>query len=318
MKIFGRRVLAFTILALALLMIISGGMGYLLISHEPKTDHLLLETQKELVKNKERRQEKINKAEYGGEVTHVEGAAIAEARKNYSSSIEEYGIGSVYIPTAKISLPLLAGTSEWNLLNGVATASADQKLGEGLFIGMSHNLINQRLLQNIDQVEKEDFVYLTDFNEVFTYKVSEQGVVHETESYYLRDPGRDASAKLLLYRCEGGVNTEWRRIIYGNYIKKEKIGEVDEEILEGLMINLEEGNTIEKIESESIGSDEISAQKERGSKNVFEHAMIKVLDSIGQIDFLSHLFLKSYGFADSYPLLFILLVIFLLIIYYLV
>lgn len=298
-------------------MILAGGIGYLLVSHDPKIDHLISETQKEFAQNKNKRQEKIENAEYEGVVTHVEGSAIAEARENYSSSIEEYGIGSVYIPTSEISLPLLAGTSEWNLLNGVATASANQELGKGLFVGMSHNLVNQRLLQNIDQAEKGDVVYLTDFNDVYTYKISEQTVVHETESSYLEEPDEGEEAKLLLYRCEGELNTDWRRIIYGNYIKKEKIREVDEDILKGLMIDFKEISTKENIESYSPKTDKVESPKEENSKKIFEQAKTKIIDSISQLDFLSHFFLRVYGFADRYTISFFILVLLLFVIYYL-
>lgn len=318
MKKKGRKILAIGVLSLAILMILAGGMGYLLVSHEPEAEHLIYETQKEFSENKDKRQEKIENADYEGVVTHVEGSAIAKARENYSSSIEEYGIGSVYIPASEISLPLLAGRSESNLLNGVATASASQELGKGLFIGMSHNLVNQRLLQNIDQAEKGDVVYLTDFNDVYTYKISEQTVVHETESSYLEEPDEGEGAKLLLYRCEGELNTDWRRIIYGNYIKKEKIEEVDEDILKGLMIDFEEINTKEKTESYSSKTDKIESPKEENSKKTLEQTKIKVIDFISQLDFLSYLFLRVYAFADSYTAPFFILVLLLFIIYYLV
>lgn len=221
MKDILKKMIAAMSLFLTLAMILFGGLGYLLISHEPQSSHLMSQTQKEFAQNKNKRQEKIERGQYDGEVTHVEGAAIAQARENYSSSIEEYGIGSVYIPSSDISLPLLAGTSEWNLLNGVATASASQKLGEGLYIGISHKQVNQRLLQNIDQAKKGDLVYLTDFSDVYIYKITEQKVVHETESSYLKEPKPEEGPKLLLYRCEGEFNTD-RRIIYGDYLEKRK------------------------------------------------------------------------------------------------
>lgn len=253
------------------------------------------------------------------EVTHVEGAAISEARLNYNSSVEEYGIGSVYIPSSNISIPLLAGTSEWNLLNGVATASANQKLGEGLFIGLSHNLVNERLLQNIDQAEKNDLVYLTDFTNVYIYKISEQKVVHETESYYLQEPNEGEDAKLLLYRCEGELNTDWRRIIYGDYIKKEKIKDVDEKILAGLMIDVE-GIKEEspEIDSSKTYNKQNQRNNKKESKNIFQIIVSKIIDWISKSDALTTFSLRIYGLADSYTLFFFLFILLLFIIYYLI
>ncbi|GEM02240.1 LPXTG-site transpeptidase (sortase) family protein [Halolactibacillus halophilus] len=311
-----RRIIANSALFMAVILVLSGVSGYLLISHEPKTEHLLSETQKEFLENKEERQNKIESAEYGGEVTHVDGSAIAKARENYSSSVEEYGIGSVYIPASEISLPLLAGTSEENLLNGVATASAEKELGEGLFIGMSHNVINQRLLQNIDQAEKDDLVYLTDFTDVYTYRITEQTVVHETESSYLKEPEENETAKLLLYRCEGEYNTDWRRIVYGDYIKKEKISEVDKDILKGLMIDVEVINSTEKLESDTQEVSTVEYQTEEDSKNIFEQIQTKTTDIISQKNILTQLFLRVYALADSYTIFFFMLVFLLFVIYY--
>lgn len=314
-----KKIIAVTTLLLGLILILSGGLGYLLISHEPQTTHIISENQKEFLKDKEKRQEKIENAEYGGEVTHVEGAAISEARLNYSSSVEEYGIGSVYIPSINISIPLLAGTSEWNLLNGVATASANQKLGEGLFIGLSHNLVNQRLLQNIDQAEKNDLVYLTDFTDVYIYKISEQKVVHETESSYLQEPNEGEDAKLLLYRCEGELNTDWRRIIYGDYIKKEKIKEADEKILAGLMIDVEgikEENP--EIDSSKTYNKQSQIDNKKESKNILQRIVSKIIDWISKSDTLTSFSLRIYGLADSYTLFFFLFILLLFTIYYLI
>lgn len=327
MKDIIRKFIAFTSLFLALLIILSGGLGYLLISHEPQTAPLIFESQKKFSENKEKRDEIIENAEYGGEVTHIEGAPLIEARMNYRSTVEEYGIGSVYIPAGNISIPLLAGTSEWNLLNGVATSSPDQTLGEGLFVGTSHNLVNQRLLQNIDQVQQNDFVYLTDFSDVYIYKVSEQKVVHETESSYLEEPNEGEVPKLLLYRCEGKYNTDWRRIVYGDYITKEQMEEVDEEILTGLMIDVEVGNeeNLEgNLESDSSKIYEESRikenliEKEKESKSTTQRMVSKIIDKVNQSDALTNFFLKVYGLADSYTVPFFLFVLLLFVIFYLV
>lgn len=328
MKDILRKIIAVVSLFLALSMILFGGLGYLLISHEPQSSQLMSQTQKEFAKNKSKRQEKIDRAQYDGEVTHVEGAAIAQARENYSSSIEDYGIGSVYIPTSNISVPLLAGTSEWNLLNGVATASASQKLGEGLYIGISHNLVNQRLLQNIDQAKKGDLVYLTDFSDVYIYKITEQKVVHETESSYLKEPKAEEDPKLLLYRCEGEFNTDWRRIIYGDYLEKKRIEDLDDDILSGLMIDYQLIDSSEELDGQTPINHEESKQEEESqiedgrpeenSKNIFEKTKINIINFISQNNFLSRLSLRVYSLADSHTFVYIMVILLLFLIYYLI
>ena len=142
-----KKLIAYFSLSLAFILIISGATGYLIMGSEGDPESAIKLVEKELSKSAHARQKRINQANYDEEVDFARGAEIAEAKKNYHSTIEKYGIGSIYMPKANISVPILAGTSEWNLFNGVATARAKQELGEGLFIGLSDNLINDTLLQ---------------------------------------------------------------------------------------------------------------------------------------------------------------------------
>lgn len=164
-------------------------------------------------------------------------------------------------------------------------------------------------------MEKDDLIYVTDFKDVYIYKTEVQKVVHKNESSYFKEPEEDEEAKILLYRCEGDYGTEWRRIVYGSYIKKERIEDVDKEILGGLMIEVEE-SIEKKIGTESSEADRVAAPKVEKNKNIIDNLIIKIINLTNQIDFLPHLFLKVYGFSDSYPFLFFILVFSLLIIYY--
>lgn len=59
MKIFWRKILAFITLALTLLLIISGGMGYFIISQEPQINNLISQNKKEIEQNTTIRKKKL-------------------------------------------------------------------------------------------------------------------------------------------------------------------------------------------------------------------------------------------------------------------
>lgn len=318
----GRKIISSSSLLFALFLLFSGMTGYLLISSEPENKDMLYDIQEGFQQDESARNDRINSAEYDGEVNYARGSEMAEARKHYESSIEDYGIGSIYMPKADISVPLLAGTSEWNLFNGVATDSPDQQLGEGLFVGLSHNLINGTLLKDIDKMSESDLVYLTDFEDVYIYKTLDQKVVHETNGDYFEEPANDESPKLLLYRCEGSSGTDWRRVVYGEYIDKKPVSEVSDNILDGLQIDTE---LVDKSQSSAKDSTELKSlesnhDKDDGSlfikiKNVLYSLRDKLAELISKKEYLRDYFLASYSLVDENTVIFGIVIVTLFLIY---
>lgn len=297
-----KKLIAYFSLSLAFILIISGATGYLIMGSEGDPGSAIKLVEKELSKSAHARQKRINQANYDEEVDFARGAEIAEAKKNYHSTIEKYGIGSIYMPKANISVPILAGTSEWNLFNGVATARANQELGEGLFIGLSHNLINDTLLKNIDQMNPGDYIYASDFEDVYTYKVIDQEVVHETNKNYFVEPAEDERGRMLLYRCEGGYGTDYRRVLYSEFVSKEPVFKTEDNILKGLNI---ESDAASDSDNEKEITDEGLELKGRDEElTILDSLVNKVVQSIGQYDLLNNYFLTVYAQVDRQPLLF--------------
>lgn len=287
---------------LAVVMTLSGAIGYFIMSSEADAGSSIREAQKELSETEEARQDRIDNASYDEEVDFARGSDIAEAKKHYHSTIEEYGIGSIYMPKSGISVPILAGTSEWNLFNGVGTGRADQELGEGLFIGLSHNLVNERLLKNIDQMNAGDFIYASDFKKVYIYEVINQKVVHETNNHYFKEPEEDESGKMLLYRCEGKSGTDWRRALYAEFIESKPVSEIDKDILKGLEIEVDEvEETTDVVEEVIEENDEVTETNEKG---FLDKWIGKFADFIGEYKELNDYFLSVYSIADSHPIIF--------------
>lgn len=295
-----KKVISYFSFTLAIIIIISGSVGYLIMVSEVDASPSIKLVQKELSKGDNIRQERIDNASYDEEVDYARGAEIAEAKKNYHSSIEEYGIGSIYMPEANISVPILAGTSEWNLFNGVGTGRPNQELGEGLFVGLSHNLANDTLLGDIDKMNTGDYLYASDFEDVYAYKVIDQEVVHETDKDYFIEPSEGDSSKMLLYRCEGEYGTEYRRIVYSEFVSKEPISKTSNSILKGLNIELDKPIDIDG-ETE-IEYEDLTDEKEEA--DLYDDIIGKVVSFIGKYDKLNNYFLSVYSQVDSYPLAF--------------
>lgn len=308
-----KKLIAYFSLTLAFILIISGATGYLIMGSEGDAESTIKLVKKELSKSDNARQERIDQASYDEEVDFARGAEIAEAKKNYHSTIEEYGIGSIYMPEANISVPILAGTSEWNLFNGVATGRANQELGEGLFLGLSHNLINDTLLKNIDQLNRGDYLYASDFEDVYTYQVIDQEVVHETDKNYFVEPSEDEQGKMLLYRCEGGYGTDFRRVLYSEFVSKKPVVETEDEILKGLNI---ESDTASDSDNGKESTDEgLDLEARDEELSVLDRLVNKVVQYIGQYDVLNNYFLTVYAQVDRQPLLFIVFVFLLFALY---
>ena len=299
-----KKLIAYFSLSLAFILIISGATGYLIMGSEGDPESAIKLVEKELSKSAHARQKRINQANYDEEVDFARGAEIAEAKKNYHSTIEKYGIGSIYMPEANISVPILAGTSEWNLFNGVATARANQELGEGLFIGLSHNLINDTLLKNIDQMTPGDYIYASDFEDVYTYKVIDQEVVHETNKNYFVEPAEDERGRMLVYRCEGGYGTAYRRVLYSEFVSKEPVYKTEDNILKGLNIESDAASDSDSDNEKEITDEGLELEGRDEKLSVFDRLRKKVVQSISQYDVLNNYFLTVYAQVDRQPLLF--------------
>ena len=87
-----KKLIAYFSLSLAFILIISGATGYLIMGSEGDPESAIKLVEKELSKSAHARQKRINQANYDEEVDFARGAEIAEAKKNYHSTIEKYGI----------------------------------------------------------------------------------------------------------------------------------------------------------------------------------------------------------------------------------
>lgn len=165
-------------------------------------------------------QKKTAAAAYPTEnVRSVGSQELAAARIKYSASWQKWAIGALSIPSVAVDQPVLAGMTEANLLNGVATYNAKERMGQGNFIVSSHNMVGAQMLLNpISGVQAGAPIYLTDWQRVYVYQATVNQVVDEHAVQYLAQP-RDDQPVVTLIRCSGGYGTPYRRIVQGRLTK---------------------------------------------------------------------------------------------------
>lgn len=205
-----------------------------------------------------KRKKKLEEATYcPRQIKPVTPAAYAKAQLQYVEIVNQWGVGSLFIPTADIHSKILAGIDNQNLMVGVGTYYKAQQLGKGNVVLLAHNLVQGGgVLENLRKTGLQQVFYLTDFTDVFEYVAEKNQVVEESRGELLDIPEVGESAIVTLIRCEGGINTPNRAVVQGKFLKKYPAGEATEEVKLGL------GLTEARWISEEVSSDQQSAIQE--------------------------------------------------------
>ena len=208
--------------------------------------------------NQRKRKKKFEEATYcPRQIKPVTPAAYAKAQLHYVEIVNQWGVGSLFIPSADIHSKILAGIDNQNLMVGVGTYYKDQQLGKGNVVLMAHNLVQGGgVLGNLRKTGLQQVFYLTDFIDVFEYVAEKNEVVDQSRGEIMDIPALGESAIVTLIRCEGGMNTPNRAIVQGTFLKKYPASEATEEVKLGL--GLAEGLWI----SEEVSSGQQNVTKE--------------------------------------------------------
>ncbi|WP_270744813.1 class C sortase [Lactococcus petauri] len=170
--------------------------------------------------------DKILKADYDeSKIASVNVTNFAESRKNLQQTVNDNGIGKLYIPKEEVNLPILAGISQTNLMTGASTYRQGQKLGKGNYVLLAHNIYNVNTNKNVDvlfnrisNLVKGDKIYATDFQNVYEYQVIKNEVIKDTQVDVVNSDVKGTPI-LTLIRCEGNVGTIYRRLVQGRLTK---------------------------------------------------------------------------------------------------
>ncbi|MFI3618849.1 class A sortase [Enterococcus avium] len=195
------------------------------------------------------------------QIKPVEASEYASAQLKFTELVNQWGIGSVFIPSAGIQTKILSGMSNQNLMVATGTYYPDQKLGKGNFVLLAHNLVQGGgPLGNLPNTKIGHIIYATDFSRVYEYIVTKNSNVDHTEGELLDVPSDKEEALITLFRCEGNLNTPTRALVQGKYSKSYSAKDAPEDVKIGLGLGIieESGIPVERVES--------SKSIERGSK----------------------------------------------------
>ncbi|HHB0714501.1 class A sortase [Enterococcus faecium] len=165
----------------------------------------------------------------------VHAEEFAEAQLHYEDLVNQWGIGAVYIPSSSIQTKILAGMSNENLMVGVGTYRAEQRLGKGNYVLLAHNLVQGGgALKNLRQTSEGSLIYATDFANIYEYRVTKNQVMNQSEGEVLDEPKAEEIPLITFIRCEGGLNTTQRAVVQGTFVSSYPASEADNELKEKL------------------------------------------------------------------------------------
>lgn len=210
----------------------------------------------------------------------VHAEEFAEAQLHYEDIVNQWGIGAVYIPSSSIQTKILAGMSNENLMVGVGTYRAEQRLGKGNYVLLAHNLVQGGgSLKNLRQTSEGSLIYATDFANIYEYRVIKNQVVNQSEGEILDEPKAEETPLITFIRCEGGLNTTQRAVVQGTFVSSYPASEADNELKEKLGLvsvvqdqkqvdNTIVSNSMDTVSNHDITSDEHTNQSVKKSKEM--------------------------------------------------
>ncbi|EMF0042714.1 class A sortase [Enterococcus hirae] len=213
----------------------------------------------------------------------VHAKEFAEAQLHYEDIVNQWGIGAVYLPSSSIQTKILAGMSNENLMVGVGTYRADQRLGKGNYVLLAHNLVQGGgVLKNLRQTSEGSLIYATDFANIYEYRVTKNQVVNQSEGEVVDEPKAEETPLITFIRCEGGVNTTQRAVVQGMFVSSYPASEADNELKEKLglvSVVQDQGQAVNTIVSNPTAtlSDHDTTSKEHTNQSVKKSKEINVL-----------------------------------------
>ena len=132
---------------------------------------------------------------------------------NAATSDASDSIGKIAIPKVGIRLPIFYGLSQNNLMRGAGTMKQDEQMGEtGNYALAGHHMENEKILFGpLENIQKGDKIYVTNGQNVYTYKVTQKVIVNQTQVQWLDNV---PNQKLItLVTCSSGQEGVQTRII---------------------------------------------------------------------------------------------------------
>lgn len=149
-------------------------------------------------------------------VGEVNSKAIVKATMKEPSD----AIGKISIPSVGLRLPIFYGMATNNMMRGACTMRPDEKMGmQGNYCLAGHHMLDDQILFGpLQNVKQGNYVYLTDGENVYTYKVILTEIVNEYQTFWINNiPNKKL---LTLITCASGHKGETKRIIIRGELQK--------------------------------------------------------------------------------------------------
>ena len=215
--------------------------------------------------NQEKQEEKLKKATYcSKQIKPVTPVAYAKAQLQYVEIVNQLGVGALYIPSSDIHSKILAGINNENLMVGVGTYYKNQRLGDGNYVLLAHNLVQGGgTLVNLPKTTLQQVFYLTDFTTVYEYVARKNDIVEKSHGELMTIPTDGHSPLVTLIRCEGGINTPKRAVVQGEFLKEYPASEASKSVKLGLGLIEGRWNSGEKLPNQQSDKEETTIQKKK-------------------------------------------------------
>ena len=146
-------------------------------------------------------------------------------------NMKEYApIGAFVIPKIDQTIAVMDGVGGNNMYRGASEQYLDQEMGVGNYVLSSHRMYNGTLFARLEEVEVGDEVYLTDYEKVYKYEVTESdNNVEVTRTHLLQDIKYPI---LTFYGCtsDGTMRVVKQAKLIG-YSLIEDLGDADRELI---------------------------------------------------------------------------------------
>ncbi len=118
----------------------------------------------------------------------IKDVSISSIIKGSQNLNKDFVIGTIYIPSLHINLPIMKGLSDANLMAGAATMKPDQSFGVGNYTLAGHQMNNKSLLfASLMDIEIDSEVYISDGEYIYEYIIYDTLIVPETAIEMLSD-----------------------------------------------------------------------------------------------------------------------------------
>jgi len=113
-------------------------------------------------------------------------------------------IGRLIIPSVHLELPIMEGVSNEALTVGAVTLKKNQEMGQGNYALAGHRMNNPDLLFSpLERIELGDYLYLSEKNKEYTYRIMEKNVIESSHVEVIEDIAGETIVTLITCHANG-------------------------------------------------------------------------------------------------------------------